>query len=190
MALLCVFKVETLQADIPSDDPGKARTMTKTPSEKDEGHPVNPPHSQLDIPASPGSREAMTMECKSIAEELLRVLQRETSCLRRFDSQELLRILPAKELLLRELMAGLRCLKLCTGELTEEQAAPHFEGLRRSLENVRRASQFNEVFIRGSLDYWQGLMAVFSPQTYGPGPGLSSNQPSPATRGFTFSKEA
>lgn len=132
----------------------------------------------------------MTRECKSIAEELLRVLQRETSCLREFDSQGLLRLLPAKELLLRELGAGLRSLKLCRGELTEDQAPPHFADLRRSLEDVHRANRFNEVFIRGSLDYWQGLMAVFSPQTYGPGPGLSSNQPSPATRGFTFSKEA
>lgn len=164
--------------------------MTMYPSQDDGGHLVNPSPSRQDVSASPGNGDAMTVECKSIAEELLRVLQSEASCLREFNSRELLRILPTKELLLRELRAGLKALQLHRGKVSEVQASPHLADLRRSLEDVQRANRFNEVFIRGSLDYWQGLMAVFSPGTYGPGAGSFSTQPDPGPRGFTFSKEA
>lgn len=164
--------------------------MTMYASENKGGHLMLSPRSQHDNPASPGSREVLAVECKFIAEELLRVLQLETSCLREFNSQELLRVLPTKELLLRELRLGLKSLQLHRTEVGEEQNSPHLADLRKSLEDVHRANRFNEVFIKGSLDYWQGLMTVFSPQTYGPGPGLPPSQPGPAARGFTFSKEA
>jgi flagellar biosynthesis/type III secretory pathway chaperone len=156
----------------------------------EQGHEVIPSSSLQDNSAPPGMWGAMAMECNSMAEELLHVLQRETACLRGFQSKELLQILPRKELLTRELESGLKSLQLRRGELGEEGDTPHLAALRRTLAEVHRANRFNQVFIKGSLDYWQGLMAVFSPQTYGLGSGSSpASPPGPAPRGFTFSKE-
>lgn len=131
----------------------------------------------------------VVMECAMIARELLDIMLKESVILKRFDSKELLEVLPEKELLLKELERKLKELQTPAKGDAMTAYQTRLLTLKRTLAEIHRTNHLNHVFVQGSLDYWQGLMTVFCPPTYCSGQGVSIRKTTVPPKGFTFSKE-
>ncbi|NLI81097.1 MAG: flagellar protein FlgN [Deltaproteobacteria bacterium] len=128
-------------------------------------------------------------ECHLTALQLLATIRKETTLLRRFQGEELLELLPQKEFLVRELESRIRELQSlpeCSGEFSRSD---EMEALNSVLIQVKDANRVNQMFVEGTLEYWQGLMAVFFPTGYGHRLNPSAGKLSSLPRGVSFSKE-
>ncbi len=122
-------------------------------------------------------------DCVAAALELQLILKEEADILKRFASNELLRLLPRKEFSIGELQRQLNVLKGADG--THAKLSDPLKNLLREIDAMNRS---NRLFIERSLSHWQDLISVFSPPSYGPNlDGTKSAQP-PA-RGLTFCRE-
>ncbi|MCE5334546.1 MAG: flagellar protein FlgN [Desulfobacteraceae bacterium] len=117
------------------------------------------------------------LECIDTARELQTILEREKDVLRRFDGNELLMLIPHKEFLLSELNSKLHFL----------DGAHVSVALKDLLAGIEELNSNNGLFIRRSLSYWQDLLSIFAPPSYGPG-GTGASM-APRSRGLTFSRE-
>jgi len=127
--------------------------------------------------------------CHSVARELLATLQKETAILKGFRTQELLELLPDKLVLVQELGSMMKELQSSPAKSGTKPAHPEMAALKVTLVEVKKANQLNQLFIKGTLEYWQGLMALFCPSTYGNPLGPAPHKAALPPRGFTFSKE-
>ncbi len=116
-------------------------------------------------------------ECLATALELLEVLREEAGILKRFAGAELLRLVPKKEYLVRELEWKLQSAKEA-GKAFFRLRTP----LRPCLREIDKLNTSNGVFIEKSISYWQDLLSVFLPQGYGPA-GKKTRRPARAPRG-------
>jgi flagellar biosynthesis/type III secretory pathway chaperone len=121
--------------------------------------------------------------CLSTALELLEVLREEAGILRRFKGAELLRLVPRKEYLVRELEWKLQSVKDAG-----EGFLPVSESYRALLCEIERLNTSNGVFIEKAISYWQDLFAIFSPPGYGPA-GKKSMRRARSPRGLSFERE-
>ena len=138
--------------------------------------PVNP--CVLPDPHSP-----FRSECLSSALELLEVLKTEEQILRRFAGAELVRLIPKKEYLVRELEWKL--------EAARETGTDIFmtsDSFKALLEDIEKVNASNGAFIEKSLSYWQDLLSIFSPPGYGRAGNCERRQPwSP--KGMAFKRK-
>jgi flagellar biosynthesis/type III secretory pathway chaperone len=122
-------------------------------------------------------------ECLSTALELLEVLREEAGIIRRFEGAELLRLVPRKEYLVRELEW-----KIQAARDAGEGFFPVSDSYRALLGEIDTLNTSNGVFIEKAISYWHDLFAVFSPQGYGP-TGKKKRRQARSPRGLTFERE-
>jgi flagellar biosynthesis/type III secretory pathway chaperone len=139
----------------------------------------SPPHAgALPDPSSP-----FQSECLATALELLEVLREEAGILKRFKGAELLRLVPRKEYLVRELEW-----KLQSAKEAGEAFPPASDSYKALLREIDELNTTNGVFIEKTLSYWQDLLAIFLPQGYGPAGKKTASQARPP-RGLAFARE-
>lgn len=128
--------------------------------------------------------------CHSVARKLLAILRKETVILKGFQTQELLEMLPEKMALVQDLGSRMKGLQLSRAKPGSRPDHPELTALKVILAEVREANHLNQVFIQRTLEYWQGLMALFCPSNYGnPLSSAPHKAAPPPPRGLTFSKE-
>lgn len=122
-------------------------------------------------------------ECLSSALELFEILQQEERILKRFAGAELLALVPKKEYLVCELEWKLEAARNSGAD--NGVVSDAFKAL---IGEITRLNTSNGVFIEKSLSYWQDLLAIFVPPSYGPSGKASTRLPS-SPRGVSFSRE-
>jgi len=131
----------------------------------------------------PDSSSPFCSECLSSALDLLEILQEESRILKRFAGAELLALVPKKEYIVNELEWKL--------ESVRESGANNFaasDTFKALMGEINKLNTSNGVFIEKSLSYWQDLMGIFMPPSYGPTGKASRRMPS-SPRGAAFSRE-
>ncbi|MHC1725555.1 MAG: hypothetical protein AB9866_06020 [Syntrophobacteraceae bacterium] len=132
--------------------------------------------------ASLNQADEAESECLTTARELRILLQDEAGILKRFAGSELLWLIPKKELLINELGQKLNT------RFSGQRSPSNADHLRSLLGEIDEMNRSNGLFILRTLSYWQDLLSIFSPRTYGPA-GEGSRSPAPAIRGRAFSRE-
>ena len=89
--------------------------------------------------------------------------------LKKFASDDLLSLLPAKQILVDELRDRLETLRDAEGGNGSPEFAVRRIPLRNLLKNIQEQNRFNETFIRNTLEHWKDLMSIFFRSSYGPG---------------------
>jgi hypothetical protein len=137
--------------------------------------------SEAGVLPDPGS--PFQSECLATALELLEVLKEEAGILRQFTGTELLRLVPRKEYLVRELEWKLQSTKEAgEGFLS---AADSLKALFREIDELNTS---NGVFIERTISYWEDFLSVLLPPGYGPG-GEKTPCQGRSPRGLTFKRE-
>jgi hypothetical protein len=115
--------------------------------------------------------------------ELHEVLREEAEILRRFAGAELLRLVPRKEFLVSEMEWKLEAAK-------EAGAGPFTasDSFKLLLGEISTLNASNGAFIEKTLSYWQDLLSIFLPPSYGPA-GKAGRSPAGSLRGLTFERE-
>ena len=131
----------------------------------------------------PDQNSPFNSECLATALELLEVLREEAGILRQFVGTELLRLVPKKEFLVRELEW-----KLQSAKKAGKGIPSNSDSFRTLLLEIDRLNTSNGVFIKKALFYWQDLLSVLSPQSYGP-TGKKAARPVCKRRGLSFERE-
>ena len=112
----------------------------------------------------------------AMAERLLAILKAETKALKGFEKERLLQLIVEKEAAANELAAGMEALASLPSS-SEQEATGADEGkageshskraaLKALLSKIVKANHRNQVFVQGSLDHWQELLALCLPGTY------------------------
>jgi flagellar biosynthesis/type III secretory pathway chaperone len=123
------------------------------------------------------------------AEELLLVLEEEAEILKRFKSEELLNLLPRKELLVGKLHRKMVALHEAESEGRDTEWDSLRARLKSCLNEIQKLNDSNRVFIEGTLSYWQEFLDIFRrPSLYGSGLQGAQGQ-AYALKGLAFSKE-
>jgi flagellar biosynthesis/type III secretory pathway chaperone len=133
--------------------------------------------------ALPDANSPFKSECLPTALELLAVLRQEAEILRRFAGAELLELVPKKEYLVCELEWKLKSADLA--ELGSIRASDSFKAL---LDEISKLNTSNGVFIEKSLSYWEDLLSIFMPPSYGP-TGKAARRPPGSLKGMAFRRE-
>ena len=139
----------------------------------------NPAHPD----ALPDQNSPFKSECLPTALELLAVLRQEAEILKRFAGAELLELVPKKEYLVNELEWKLKSAGV--SDLAAIRASDSFKAL---LDEITKLNASNGIFIEKSLYYWQDLLSIFMPPSYGPA-GEKIKGPARAPKGVAFSRE-
>lgn len=125
----------------------------------------------------------------AVAEELLRVLEEEAEILKHFKSEELLNLLPRKELLVGDLHQKMIALSASESDGRKTEWDSLRARLKSRLNEIQKLNDSNRVFIEGTLSYWQEFLDIFRrPSLYGSGRQGAQNQ-AYALKGLAFSKE-
>lgn len=127
--------------------------------------------------------------CQTTANRLLDILSEESKVLRKFAPDELLALLPSKQLLVRELEADLKALCGADIERWKSRANAETLPLRYTLAEIERLNSANQIFVQGSLDFWEGLLAAINPASYGPGSAEPALSGPPRFKGRSFDRE-
>jgi flagellar biosynthesis/type III secretory pathway chaperone len=169
---------------------GRKYSTTPSSSKTPQGTSAQPRR-----PAPPERPPELTAEqkewvesCIVVSDQLLEVLREESEALRRFDSEELMGLLPRKEYFVKELHERIGPLK----EIASEKRAPkddRYELLKNRLKEIDRCNRDNRVFVEGTLDFWRDLLAILSPSSYSRGQtGNVVSKPGPY-KGISFHTE-
>ncbi len=139
------------------------------------------PELNPDSRASLNHMSTAESDCLATALELQLLLKEEADILKRFAGSELLWLIPKKEMLVSELGQKLNMDKAGGGSTMSSNQ------LKVLLGEIDELNRTNGLFILRTLSYWQDLLSIFSPQTYGPS--RDGSRPAPALRGHAFSRE-
>ena len=134
------------------------------------------------------NRQALLERCQATANRLLEIVSEESRVLRKFKPDELLAILPTKQMLVRELEVDLRT--LCGADIDRWKMEMNAEAipLRYTLAEIEKVNSSNQVFVQGSLDFWEGFLSAVHPASYGPGHESMSSGPR-YLKGRSFNRE-
>lgn len=138
--------------------------------------------------ALPGPGPGILGECIGTAEKLCEVLREEADALKRFASDDLLNILPGKQILVNELRDRLEELHSAGINKGAADSTAARLPLRSLLENIQEQNRFNETFVKNTLGYWQDLLSIFLRPAYGPGQESIARKRASIT-GRTFNRE-
>lgn len=155
--------------------------MTSEESIEREGFP--------DASSGRSDGRALLGRCQATANRLLEVLSEESKVLRKFAPDELLALLPSKQSLVQELEADLKALCGTDIERWKSRANAETLPLRYTLAEIERQNSANQIFVQGSLDFWEGLLAAINPASYGPGSAEPASSGPPRFKGRSFDRE-
>ncbi|GEM_PF-3426316 len=129
--------------------------------------------------------------CLSAAVELVSLLKEESTVLKSFDADRLLRLLPRKEFLVNDLFRRLRMLETCDAEKEDApfpSKADSADELKDLLQTIERLNGFNRIFLQQSLNHWRQFMAAVDHPGYGPRDAVAGA--ALLQKGFNFRGEA
>jgi flagellar biosynthesis/type III secretory pathway chaperone len=124
-----------------------------------------------------------------LAGQLEQLLRQEAETLRRFENQELLKILHRKESLIRELAAKMNALEEAKNGHTDTIRGPQYLSLKTCLREIEKLNRSNRAFIEGSLSHYQHFIDCLCPSSYHPHHVNEPRQELAAFKGLTFRKE-
>lgn len=133
--------------------------------------------------ALPNQDSPFQSECLVTALELLEILREEAEILKRFAGAELLRLVPRKEFLVSEMEW-----KLQSAREAGEGSFTASESFKVLLGEISQLNASNGAFIEKTLSYWQDLLSIFLPPSYGPA-GKTAMGPARSLRGLSFQRE-
>lgn len=131
----------------------------------------------LDTPPRQPDERTLLDRCQATANRLLGILSEESQILRKFAPDELLTLLPAKQLLVRELEFDLKALCRPDAEKWKSDVNAQTLPLRYTLAEIEKLNSANQVFVQGSLDFWDGFLSLLNPSSYGPTMESASQSP-------------
>jgi flagellar biosynthesis/type III secretory pathway chaperone len=128
-------------------------------------------------------------DAHELAEQLEQLLGQEAKTLRRFENQELLKILHRKESLIRELAAKLNDLEKAKKGYMDMDQAPQYLSLKSCLREIEKLNRWNQAFIEGTLSHYQHFIDCLCPSSYHPRHVHEPRQELTSFKGLTFRKE-
>ncbi len=148
------------------------------------GHSQILPQAHSD--AAAGSR---LHECSRRADEIIDLLEEESSALRSFNGSQLMHLLAKKEHLFNELKRQVESL---ASEPTFDEVAETEPGRARLRDRLRRIAVLNEdnrIFIQNTLAHYEDFLNCLCPSPYGRGQEGRAERTPVAVRGMAFTKE-
>jgi flagellar biosynthesis/type III secretory pathway chaperone len=124
-----------------------------------------------------------------LAGQLEQLLGQEAETLRRFENQELLKILHRKESLIRELAAKLDDLEKAKDGHTDVRQTPPYLSLKSCLRRIEKLNRSNQAFIEGTLSHYQHFIDCLCPSSYHRRHANEPRQELATFKGLTFRKE-
>jgi flagellar biosynthesis/type III secretory pathway chaperone len=128
-------------------------------------------------------------DAHELAEQLEQLLRQEAETLKRFENQELLRIVHRKQSLILELAEKLRDLEKAKNGHTDLSRGPQYLSLKRCLREIEKLNSSNRVFIEGALSHYQHFIDCLCPSCYHPRHVNEPRQELAVFKGLTFRKE-
>ncbi|MCE5244221.1 MAG: hypothetical protein ABFD98_16650 [Syntrophobacteraceae bacterium] len=135
-----------------------------------------------------GNMPVLFSECIETAGNLSEILTQETAALRSFSGEDLLHLLPGKQILVNELQDRLETLRKAGLEKASLDPSSPRTQLRNLLRNIQEQNRANEVFIQNTLGFWQDMLSLFFRSSYGPGQGNAAVKRA-FSKGRTFRTE-
>jgi flagellar biosynthesis/type III secretory pathway chaperone len=127
-------------------------------------------------------------DCTQRADEIIALLEEESTALRSLNSAGLIPLLPQKEHLFIELKARIECLA-AEEDSVEDREDPVRAPLRDRLHRIARLNQGNRAFIENTLSYYQDFLNCLCPCVYGRGQEGRPERAQVPLRGVAFKKE-
>lgn len=131
------------------------------------GAPYDPSSCNSTVPA--GSMPVLFGECIETAQNLSELLGQETAALKSFSGEDLMHLLPTKQILVNELQDRLETLRKAGLETASLDPSSPRTQLRNLLRSIQEQNRTNEVFIQNTLGFWQDMLSLFFRSSYGPG---------------------
>ena len=129
------------------------------------------------------------VDAHELAIQLEQLLGQEAEILKRFENQELLKILHRKESLIRELAAKLNDLEKAKNGNTDIVRGPQYLSMKTCLREIEKLNRSNQAFIEGTLSHYQQFIDCLCPSNYHPRHVNEPRQELGAFKGLTFRKE-
>ncbi len=129
------------------------------------------------------------LDAHELAGQLERLLGQEAETLKGFKNEKLLKILPQKELLVRELATKLSDFRKAKNGQPEVNQAPQYLSLKTCLRNIERLNRSNQAFVEGTLSHYRHFIGCLCPSGYHPRQANEPRQELAAFKGLTFRKE-
>ena len=128
-------------------------------------------------------------DAHELAEQLEQLLRQEAETLRRFENQELLKILHRKESLILELAEKLNDFEKVKNGHRDMSRGPQYLSLKNCLREIEKLNRSNRVFIEGALSHYEHFIDCLCPSCYHPRHVNEPRQELAAFKGLTFRKE-
>jgi len=135
------------------------------------------------------ARNGQLNECTQRADEIILLLEEESSALRNFNSPALMQLLARKEHLFSELKERIECLAAEKDSDVAEVDDPARVSLRARLRRIALLNQGNRAFIENTLSYYQDFLNCLCPCVYGRGQEGRPERTQVSMRGVAFKKE-
>jgi hypothetical protein len=164
---------DELKGQVPMEDSGTRRPYSENTK---SGDAIETPPKEL-------------FDAHELALQLEQLLGQEAETLRRFEKQELLKILHRKESLIRELAAKLKDLEKAKNGHKDMSQAPQYLSLKTCLRNIEKLNRSNQAFIQGTLSHYHHFIDCLCPSSYHPRSVSEPRQGLAAFKGLTFRKE-
>jgi hypothetical protein len=135
------------------------------------------------------ARNGHLNECTQRADEIIQLLEEESTALRTFNSVLLMQLLGKKEHLFSEFKKRIECLSAETDSDVAVMQDPERVSLRDRLHRIALLNQGNRTFIENTLSYYQDFLNCLCPCVYGRGQEGRAERTQVSMRGIAFKKE-
>lgn len=129
------------------------------------------------------------LDAHELAGQLEQLLGQEAHALKRFDNEQLLKILHRKDSLVRELAARIKDFEKARNRHPNVMGAAQYRSFKTRLREIDKLNRSNQAFIQGTLSHYQHFLDCLCPSGYHPRRASEPRQELAAFKGLTFRKE-
>jgi flagellar biosynthesis/type III secretory pathway chaperone len=162
-----------LRGQVPMEDRGTSRLYSE---DTKSGDSIETPPKEL-------------LDAHELAIQLKQLLGEEAEILRRYENQELLKILPRKESLIRELASRVNAMEKDKNGHADMDRGPQYLSMKTCLREIEKLNRSNRAFIEGTLSHYQQFIDCLCPSSYHPRHASEPRQELAAFKGLTLRKE-
>jgi hypothetical protein len=135
------------------------------------------------------ARDGLLNECTQQADEIILLLEEESTALRTFNSEVLMQLLGKKEHLFGKFKERIESLAAEKDSGVAESYDPERAPLRDRLHRIALLNQGNRAFIENTLSYYQDFLNCLCPCVYSRGQEGRPERTQVSMRGVAFKKE-
>jgi hypothetical protein len=135
------------------------------------------------------ARNGLLNECSQRADEIILLLEEESTALRSLNGADLMPLLARKEHLFSELKERIERLSPKKDSDVADVSDPARGPLRDRLHRIALLNQGNRAFIENTLSYYQDFLNCLCPCVYGRGQEGRAERTQVSMRGISFEKE-